>query len=397
MRAALGAVLLLLAAGVGWAQDPNVKAPDGYTPLARLLFSQREPFKLDQIRALLDKGADPNLDHGGWGRWGALGLARRDEPQVVELLVSRGATLADESRRGPLVIAIEMERDDLALALLRRDKQVPPQDRLTLPLAARRGWTELVSALIAAGADVNAVDANGHSAIAFAQRRRDAAMAKALQAAGARPTNAVPRPRFPAGTDFADGVAPEVDDVLFFDPPRFTLTTGRDATSFAFYGEEMNRFAEVKCERSASFGFIAMANIAGGIRVGICAREAKRVRQLAVAAPKSLDALVGMLSRGAPKPLDRAMLEKAGLVHSVATSPTGAEEHYFALLAVGHGILSAPTLVVLPKGGKRAIIVQSEPGNLCEAFGIGPQIPLCTGTRQALADIARRIEARFPN
>jgi hypothetical protein len=51
----------------------------------------------------------------------------------------------------------------------------------------------------------------------------------------------------------------------------------------------------------------------------------------------------------------------------------------------------------VPRGARRAIVVQAETRHLCENFGLQTQTPLCSGTRRALADIARRLEARFPD
>lgn len=391
MTRAACAVLLLALAGAGWAQDPNVKAPDGYTPLARALFDRREAAgKLDKVRALLDQGANPNLDHGGWGRWGALGLALREEPAVVALLVERGATLKDpSSAKGPLTLAVQMERDDLAAALLRRDRRVAAHDSEALPLAARRGWRELVQALLAARADANAADDRGLTALAYAQRRHDKAMAQALVVAGAKQVAAA-RPASPAAPGFAGAAAREIDDTVFFDPPRFALGPGPES-GFAFYGLAMNELEEVRCERSAAFGIVAMANMAGGINVGVCTREARRVRGLALAAKGSLDGLLGLLSQSGPK-LDAAALEKAGWVYRQRATPAG-EVFSFPVLMVGHGILGPDTLVLLPKDGKRAVVVQADTRRLCENYGLQSQTPLCSDRDGTLLEIARRIAA----
>ena len=85
----------------------------------------------------------------------------------------------------------------------------------------------------------------------------------------------------------------------------------------------------------------------------------------------------------------------ASWVVTRTTGPDGAEEHYFALIAVGHGIASLPTLVRIPRGGGRAVIVQADTMKLCENYGLQDRTALCRNTRQALADIARRLDARF--
>ena|GEM_PF-4942622 len=369
-----------------------------YTPLAQLLFDQRieERPKLEQLRLLLDAGANVNGNHGGWGRAGALGHARREEPGVIALLVARGATLAtpegDGPGAGPISIAIEMERDDLALALLGRDHKVEPKDYVALPLAARRGWRPVVTALLAAGADANTVDSQGATALALAERRRDVVMTKALLAAGARP--AAPAPSgVRSGSDFFFVAAKEVDEVVFFDPPRFALDRGRDAP-IGFYGDAMNEIKEVSCERSASFGIIAMANMAGGIHVGICVRDVRRVRALAASAQPALAGTLALLSQVGFK-LDDAMLDRFGWRYAKSVGADGAEEHYFPLIAIGHGIGNLPTLVRVPRGAHRAIVVQADTMKLCENYRLQNQTPLCSDTRQALTDIARRLDSRF--
>lgn len=391
---------------VACVRDVNAKDGSGYTLLATVLFNpnreiaaqgpeaRRHP-KLELVRRLLDAGANVNGDHGGWGRYGALGLARREDPGVIALLVARGATLPGPEGRGPVTTAIEMDRDDLALALLRRDREkLAPGDRTALPLAARRGWGPVVTALLEAGADPNAADAQGMTALMLAERRRDAAMAKGLAAAGAKAAASPARSGPGPGAGFAAVAAKEIDEVAFFDPPRFALIAGRDG-AFSFYGRGFNQMEEVRCERSAAFEFIAKANLVGGLHVGICAGEAKRVRALAVAAQPALDAVLGQLFQASNKP-DQALLAKHGWTYAKRTGAGGAEEHFFAVLAIGHGVLSMPTLVLSPRSAGRAIVVQADTMRLCENYGLDNQTPLCSDTRQALTDIARRIEARFP-
>lgn len=372
----------------------DARDQDGYTALARLLFDQRleKSTKLEQLRQLLDAGTNVNGNHGGWGRAGALGHARREEPEVIALLVARGATLAAPQGGGPVAIAIEMERDDLALALLGRDRKVAPQDYGALPLAARRGWRHVVTALLEAGADANAADGQGVTAIALAERRRDAVMARALATAGARPAAPAPSGVRP-GSDFFSTAAKEIDEVVFFDPPRFALDRGRDGP-IVFYGDAMNEFKEVTCERNASFGIVAMANMAGGIRAGICVREARRVRALAASAQPALAAMLTLLSQGGVGP-NPAMLDRFGWKYTRSVSADGVEEHYFPLIAIGHGIGNLPTLVRVPRGARRAVVVQADTMQLCQNYGLQNQTPLCNDTRQALADIARRLDSRL--
>jgi hypothetical protein len=195
------------------------------------------------------------------------------------------------------------------------------------------------------------------------------------------------------GAGFAAMAAKQIHEVARFDPPEFALTDGRDGP-FAFYGAAMNEFDQLRCERSASFGVIARANMVGQVRVGICEREAQRVRALAVSAQPRLAGTIALLRDGASK-LDAPMLEKMGWTYSKISAADGAEEHYFPVIAVGHGIGSLPTLVRIAPGARRAIVVQAEVMQLCEKnYGLKDRTALCIDTRRALTDLARRLDAR---
>lgn len=201
---------------------------------------------------------------------------------------------------------------------------------------------------------------------------------------------------FPAAAqqDFGALAAKEIHAVVGFTPPDFAFGPGRDGGApFAFYGDSMNDFKRVPCERSASFDVIAKANQAGLIRAGICVREAQRVRTLAASAKAALGGTLAMLGEGGPA-VDAARLEKLGWTYSRASAPDGAEEHYYVLIAVGHGIAVIPTVVRVPAGAKRAVIVQADTMRLCENYGLKDKTPLCRDTRKALTEIARRIDAR---
>jgi hypothetical protein len=177
-----------------------------------------------------------------------------------------------------------------------------------------------------------------------------------------------------------------------FAPPEFALSPGSEAP-VSFYGDALNKFQDVSCERRASFGMIAKANMAGAISVGICVRERQRVRALAASAQPALAGTLALLSQGGAR-FDPAMLDKAGWKYARSVGADGAEEHYFALIAVGHGIVALPTLVRIPRGARRAIVVQADLMRLCENYGLRERTVLCRDTRGALADIAQRLDAR---
>ncbi len=404
--------------------DPNARErPDGYTLLAMVLFNPTEMYagpgktqrfpKLELTRLLLDAGVNPNGNHGmgSRGQYGALALVPPGDRDVIALLVSRGATLAEseQSRRakdnarkmnipvgpsgGPLMLAIGMERDDLALVLLKRDKKIAPEDRMALPMAAKRGAGDLVQALLAAGADPNAMDEKGNPAMAYAMRRHDDAMQKMLTAAGAKPAAPAANPELPFGSPFVKLAAKEIDEVALFEPGRFGLGSLREDVPFAFYGKDSGRPEPVQCEHSAAFGIIAFANEAATIQAGACDQQAQHVRELANGASGALKVLIGQLAQGGAA--EPARLAQLGLVYGKGMAPDGSEVHYFPVIWVGHGVGVIPTVVLIPQGGHPVIVVQADVTHLCGMQGMQTQTPLCSDTRKALTDIALRIKARY--
>jgi len=410
--------------------DPNTK--DEYTILANVLFhygteisipsatsgqASRRYDKVSLVKFLLDHGANPNIDNGGWGQWGALGLTRREDKEVIELLIKRGATLHHEAGKsamfpqikqkygevtahhalGSITIATAfLERDDLALALLARDGRVNPADKLALLEATRRGWDELAVALIHAGTDPNVADASGVTPLAMAERRKDKSLIKALLAAGAKPSEQTVKLTFTidAGGEFETAVAKEIDDVIFLDPPRFAFGRSEE-TSFALYGEGINKYEEVKCERSVKFSIIANMGIAGGIGVGVCRKEAIRMHDLAGHAQQEIELLFEALAKDGAK-IDKPKAAELGWLYVKKSYSDGSLVHYFPVIAVGHGILSAPTVLLISKQKDQAIIVQANVTNLCgEGRSMQNQTPLCSDTQAALIDIARRLYVRF--
>ncbi len=415
--------------------DPNFMG-DGYTLLANVLFhygkeisvtspslpgeAPRTYSKVSLVNLLLNHGADPNADNGNWGRWGALGLTRREDKEVIDLLVKRGATLSyrnglmlppqfrdkygsatpGDNAPGPITIAVDiLNRDDIALALLARDGKVSPKDRLALLEATRRGWREVAYSLLRAGADPNVANVDGLTPLAMAERRRDEALIKALIAAGAKPSAQAVKPLYEIGgwSDFDKAVAKEVDEVAFFDPPRFTLNLymPKKAPSFALYGKNINQYEEVKCERSVGFTIIANAGIVGNINVGVCAQEARRLRELAVSAKQGMDMLLDVLTKDGMG-VNKGELAKFGWVFDKQVGPNQSEIFYFPVIVVGHGVLGAPTVVLASKNNdNEAIIVQASIMNLCgENRAMQSQTPLCTDTKSAITDIALRLFAR---
>ena len=194
-------------------------------------------------------------------------------------------------------------------------------------------------------------------------------------------------------TNFVALAAGEINAVVAFTPPDFTLAMRNQETQFAFYGKELNTLEGLRCERQAGFEFVAQANLAGSIQVGVCMSEAKRVRALATTAPLALDRLLAELPQ-----IDAQQRLKAGLTVTRRSAANRTQEHAFPVIAVGHGFLVVHTAVLVTASGRHAIVVQADTHRLCdERNGLKDKTALCRDTRQALIDIARRLEARFAN
>jgi hypothetical protein len=145
----------------------------------------------DKVRRLLHLGADieAGTDDGGT----ALVLsAAGGHTETVQVLLCAGANtkargsqwrtaLIQAARAGHLKTVGELiahTNDDLNLS----DKA----DMTAIMWATKNGHVPVVCALVKAGADVNATDANGQTALDRARKKRLAAIKKILESAGAR-------------------------------------------------------------------------------------------------------------------------------------------------------------------------------------------------------------------
>jgi hypothetical protein len=380
--------------------DPSAR-PAGYTILANILFSARpltfpavpswnQPSrtfdKAEIVRLLLDHGVDPNGDHGGWGRHGAMGLTRPQDTTAIAALVAHGATLGDDTM-GPLAMALQYDREDLAVALAARDGTADPRDRLALVEAARRGYRDAVQALLRAGADPNVADASGATALAMAARRRDKAMSAMLVAAGARPaTPFKPALALPSTDPFDAFAADALDDVAFFDPPRFYPSLGvpKGPVRFGLPGKTLGTYEEIDCEQAVELSIVLHQSHVGTIKLGVCRRDAHRVRE-AAAATRTTDAELGKLLG--------VDLRALGGRYTRSVGSDGSDRQYTPVIVVGHGLLTFPTAVVTTRNGDRTAIVQLGTTHLCDSSW-RIRTPLCDDSEHALTEIAARVLAR---
>jgi len=88
-----------------------------------------------------------------------------------------------------------------------------------------------------------------------------------------------------------------------------------------------------------------------------------------------------------PRPSDDE-LRRIGLFYEKRQWADGSEQHYFPVLAGGHGLIAAPTIIVI--GKYTAWVVQVETTTLCSQY---ESHRLCSDTIQSLSQIAANLRA----
>jgi len=180
----------LIAAGA----DANGSDISGDTVLMAAVRSGRT----DAVRAVLDAGAQVNTAEPQVGHTALMWAVRENHPELVSLLLARGASLELKTRTGdrPAVRPPGAGGGSHGVGIVRGG--VPPQGEqppapggmTALSFAAREGRLEAARLLIDAGADVNARESNGISLLVMAITNRHTPVAALLLARGADPNAA---------------------------------------------------------------------------------------------------------------------------------------------------------------------------------------------------------------
>jgi ankyrin repeat protein len=271
-RGKLDVVRLLLQHGA----DPNAReAGDNTYPLHWAAAARH----VETARALLDAGTDVHgfgdlheLDAIGWATFfHAPDGAPGDHPEVASLLLERGA-------RHHIFSAISVGDLDLiqhvveqnADALSRRMSRFE-HGRTPLHLAIIRKRYDILDLLIELGADLEAEDANGHSALSFALMQGDREAINRLNAAGAKANKGwmveAMQPR-PAGSPtFRESVAKLAASVKKGSPMISVPDVGATLDWYTSIGfEEMARYADeaIVVWGMMSFGSVEIALNSGG-------------------------------------------------------------------------------------------------------------------------------------
>jgi protein-disulfide isomerase len=182
-RQVLGAVVAVIAMIVLQATATNVlaAAPD--------LHAAVRAGDVQAVTIALREGVDANV-RDEWGRTPLIVALQAKQAAVVELLIRRGAdpSAADAWGRSALLVAAQLKNTTAIEQLLKAKADVNAANRNDItPLiaAAQTGNLGAVNLLIQAGAALDRQDNLGWTALTWATNRKDEAIVKALQAAGA--------------------------------------------------------------------------------------------------------------------------------------------------------------------------------------------------------------------
>ena len=239
----LDVVRLLLEHGA----DPNAREAGDNTGPLHWAAAHRA---LEVVRGLLDAGADPQgagdlheLDAIGWATYFHPAGGRRGErPEVARLLAERGARhhVFSAMSLGDLDLLRTLAEQDPGTLDRRMSRFENRLSALHFAIALKRH--DMLELLIELGADLEAVDGNGHTPLETAMLAADTESVRRLEAAGGRS----PSPSKPAPASLADFAAetrlvtpmlrvPDVGRTLAWYVALGFTETGRYEESGVFY------------------------------------------------------------------------------------------------------------------------------------------------------------------
>ncbi len=145
-----------------------------------------------EVAAALKAGARVDKqDDDGWTP--LLHASAHGNARTVKLLLAGGSDLAAVTRRerqGPLTLAARWNHDDVVTALIAGGADVRQKDSIgwtALMWASLQGRTKVVDILLSGGADPQNRDSDGNTPLILAARRGHEDTVKLLLARGARP------------------------------------------------------------------------------------------------------------------------------------------------------------------------------------------------------------------
>lgn len=174
--------------------DPDAGREEGDSTLARAATMGHVAI----VRTLLDAGADPKT-RGEWGRTPVLELVHDygrnpmaspgGVPECLRMLIAAGADLDARDDEGctALAVAAAAGHEDLAAILRAAGASTAGVPEAELRKAADEGDLARVRDLIAAGADLDGPGPHGHTALMAAANQGHAEVVRALLEAGADP------------------------------------------------------------------------------------------------------------------------------------------------------------------------------------------------------------------